>query len=311
MAITKPQYTQISNEFIDKYMNKLSKEAVCVFIAISRKTIGWHKETDCISQSQLLKMTPIKSINGLKKAIKELRDCDLIIVEQLGTGKATKTIYEINMSQGNISQDDIKNIANMSYHDIKKGVNVSCHDTTKESNIKKINKERPNHIFVKYKKKKPIHEQLCIEYQKIHFEKLLVPCVVKEKHYIIAKKISDSVNTEKERQDLLNRLIKIIPDFFEKKYWFNTKDKKNSEIDRSSLNIGVFLAHCLEILADSKTEQEEQKKRVCPVCGKAFDYYISSQTDKCNECFKKEIEEDREKYGIPDLKEMFTKINKK
>ena len=46
-------YTQIANEFLDQ-MHKYTGETVKVFLAISRKTIGWHKLSDRISYSQLL-----------------------------------------------------------------------------------------------------------------------------------------------------------------------------------------------------------------------------------------------------------------
>lgn len=139
MGLQKPTYTQIPNDFIDKYMCEISKEAALIFIAICRKTIGWHKDTDIISQSQLLKITPIKSVNGLKKAIKELLDKDLIVVEQSGTGKNTKTVYEIKFqSDDNISCHDTIDMVNVSSHDTKSKTNVSYHDTTKESiNINK------------------------------------------------------------------------------------------------------------------------------------------------------------------------------
>ena len=49
-------YTQISNEFIDMLSN-FSGASVKIFLAISRKTIGWHKISDRISYSQLEKMS--------------------------------------------------------------------------------------------------------------------------------------------------------------------------------------------------------------------------------------------------------------
>lgn len=63
-------FTQISNIFIDN-MNKYSGSAVKIFLAINRKTIGWHKFKDRISQSQLKKITGL-SKNSIKKGIKEL-----------------------------------------------------------------------------------------------------------------------------------------------------------------------------------------------------------------------------------------------
>ena len=97
MGIDRPNYTQIPNIFIDKWMRILSKEAVIILFAICRKTIGAQRGTSKISQSKLLEITPIKSVNGVKKAITELIGYKLIIVNQTGKGKNTKTIFKINM----------------------------------------------------------------------------------------------------------------------------------------------------------------------------------------------------------------------
>ena len=66
----KPNYTQISNEFIEN-MNMYSGAEVKIFLAISRKTIGWHKESDRISYSQLRSMTGL-SVRRLKDPINKL-----------------------------------------------------------------------------------------------------------------------------------------------------------------------------------------------------------------------------------------------
>ena len=80
MALQKISHTQVSNEFIDNWMAKLNPSAVKVFLAITRKTTGWHKETDAISLSE---MTGI-SRPGLLKALKELEEHGLISGEREG-----------------------------------------------------------------------------------------------------------------------------------------------------------------------------------------------------------------------------------
>jgi len=91
-------HTQISNDFIDKYMRRVSGAATQVFLVISRKTIGWHKETDNISFSQICEMTGL-SKNTAIKAVKELEDLNLVIVER-STSNGIKNIntYSINYS---------------------------------------------------------------------------------------------------------------------------------------------------------------------------------------------------------------------
>ena len=72
-----PNHTQIPNELIDKWMRELSHAQFKVMIAICRKTIGWHKETDSISVSQIAEMTGVTKKTAIV-AIKELERLRLI-----------------------------------------------------------------------------------------------------------------------------------------------------------------------------------------------------------------------------------------
>lgn len=83
-----PNHTQVPNEFIDKYMFDLSGAAVKVFFAICRKTIGWHKECDSISCSQLSLATGLSRVS-CSRAIKELEEAGHILVER-GAGKINR-----------------------------------------------------------------------------------------------------------------------------------------------------------------------------------------------------------------------------
>lgn len=49
----KPNHTQTPNEILDKYLPILKGSELKVLLIICRQTIGWHKETDRISISQL------------------------------------------------------------------------------------------------------------------------------------------------------------------------------------------------------------------------------------------------------------------
>ena len=116
--MTAPNYTQISNEFLSQ-MSKYKPFVTLVFLAISRKTIGWHKLSDRISQSQLIEMTGLCK-NTIKKGIKILTNDKWItqIVTKIGY------FYDLNMEEG-------------SRHDPV----VSRHDPTKETIFKKIKEE--------------------------------------------------------------------------------------------------------------------------------------------------------------------------
>lgn len=91
MAIGKLNHTQISNDFIDQYMDRLSGSATKVFLAISRKTIGWHKDLDYISLTQLEEITGL-SRHTVINATEELIKCELI----KKTKSKNTNIYEIN-----------------------------------------------------------------------------------------------------------------------------------------------------------------------------------------------------------------------
>ena len=139
--LNKINHTQVSNDFIDNWMKKLSAPAAKVFLAISRKTIGWHKDVDVISQGQLVELCGL-SINTIKIALKELKQYKLITVKRTGAGKGIKTYFEINyISNPNISNTDILDADFVSGIDTLDLGIVSRIDTTKESNINKEYKD--------------------------------------------------------------------------------------------------------------------------------------------------------------------------
>lgn len=86
-------YTQVSNEFISQ-MHKFDGAEVKVFLAITRKTIGWHKTSDRISYSQLELLTGL-SVTSIKKAIKVLILSNWII--QINTEKGY--VYDLNIEE--------------------------------------------------------------------------------------------------------------------------------------------------------------------------------------------------------------------
>ncbi len=213
----KINHTQISNEFLDNHMAELSGEAVKIFLAIARKTIGWHKETDRISYSQLQEKTGL-SINGLKKAIKELIEKGIICQERKGSGRNTSTFYEINynISQQNISQCDISQHDtikddNVSQHDTLKPINVSPCDTTKE--IYKKNNIKKSSSSKKLDEGNNELKQLFIKtfydnYLKLHNKKFI----------FTKKEIGNILNIIKYVKNK-DELIKIINNAFSDQFW--------------------------------------------------------------------------------------------
>ncbi len=92
--ITSNNHTQMPNEIIDVYMKQLSDKAFKVLSVICRKTIGWHKETDSISASQIVNISGL-SRSSVLRSIKELEDLKLIIVDRDAVNYSTNK-YTIN-----------------------------------------------------------------------------------------------------------------------------------------------------------------------------------------------------------------------
>lgn len=132
-----PNHTQIPNDVLDN-MGHFEGAELKIFLAICRKTIGWHKLTDRISYSQIKKMTGL-SINGIRKAMDKLINKKFINQVQINNG----FVYEINfgtpdstMQLSDIAQNDIAlSDKTMQLSDTKKRKTVPLSNTTKD-NIK-------------------------------------------------------------------------------------------------------------------------------------------------------------------------------
>lgn len=95
MSISKLNHTQVSNDFLDNYLHKISSKATKIFLVISRKTIGWHKQSDRITLTQIIKISGL-TINTVKSGIQELDKLDMITIDKSGYGKGQQVFYGIN-----------------------------------------------------------------------------------------------------------------------------------------------------------------------------------------------------------------------
>lgn len=283
MALPKPGFTQISNEYIDKYMPEVSKEATNVFIAICRKTIGWHKETDRISYSQLLSMTNIKSINGLKKAIKELKEKDVIKIEKTGIGRGIKTFYEINfisqddMSFDDISQDDTIEPINMSCHDIKKHIIVSSHDTTKENNI---NKELKKYIREFFQKESPEFFKTKKDFQR-------EGVAIKR----LAADISSRFKEESEQKAFFNKAAKAFKDICDNGIGDKKFMKGTAYIPSKMFSQGIWVEVIKAMNGKNNKPDYSSYNKKCKICGNSYSW--AAKPGICADCYRKECEEER------------------
>ena len=90
-----PNHTQIPNIIIDQHMAELSHAQFKVLMAICRKTIGWHKQSDYISISQIVELAGVsnKTVVG---AIKQLENKGFIVTQKTNRSTTLITInYEV------------------------------------------------------------------------------------------------------------------------------------------------------------------------------------------------------------------------
>lgn len=85
-------YFIFPNAFVDRYLAQLSGPAVACYLAIARKTHGWHKDADSISISQLERLTGLEE-RAIWRALKMLCELELIAAYP---HPGRPTTYEIN-----------------------------------------------------------------------------------------------------------------------------------------------------------------------------------------------------------------------
>jgi phage replication O-like protein O len=132
-----PNHTQIPNAIIDGLMSKLSHAQFKVLIAICRKTLGWHKQSDYISISQIMNLTSVSN-KTVVRTIRELEDMKLITTKKTNRKPTHITInYKVTSV---VSTQDVKPTSVVSTQDEPKTSVLSTH-------TKEILKEN---IYTKY-----------------------------------------------------------------------------------------------------------------------------------------------------------------
>lgn len=96
-----PNYTPVPNVIIRQLMKELTGLELKIVLAILTQTIGWHKQTDVISLTQLEELTGSQR-NKILVAVEKLIEKNIIIKNVFGPAGAQKTSYEIKFS--NISE---------------------------------------------------------------------------------------------------------------------------------------------------------------------------------------------------------------
>ena len=90
----KPNHTQVPNDFFDEVMCTLNGTETKVYLAICRKTLGWHKEKDAIAKSQIIEMTG-SSENAVVEAIHRLEKMKLVQIDRSTGGRGKGNCYTL------------------------------------------------------------------------------------------------------------------------------------------------------------------------------------------------------------------------
>jgi len=73
-----PNSTQLPNVVVDELMSNMTGNQLKVYLVIIRKTVGWHKEDDAISISQICKLTGLADDRTVKRILRYLHSKGLI-----------------------------------------------------------------------------------------------------------------------------------------------------------------------------------------------------------------------------------------
>ncbi len=102
--IFQPNTCQVPNVIFDYWMSRLNESQFKVLLAITRKTLGWHKIKDDISNSQIQKLTGLKETT-VRDAANYLVRLGLVIMNynKLDNGCSLPNTYTINIYEVNQS----------------------------------------------------------------------------------------------------------------------------------------------------------------------------------------------------------------
>jgi len=130
-------HTQVSNDFIDKFMSQVSGSATKVFLTISRNTIGWHKDTDSISISQIQAKTGLSN-RCVIDAVRELEKIGIIIVEKKFITRYTLNYEKLECEESSQSENNLCEESSRIQNKIVKKVHKNSEESSHTKDIIKI-----------------------------------------------------------------------------------------------------------------------------------------------------------------------------
>ena len=217
ISLTKKDFTftAIPNKIIDDLQPDLTASTFKVLVTICRKTIGWHKEEDQISNSQLQKLTGM-SLSSIKRSIKTLIKMELISQARNGKGKGIRTFYRVNINRLNLNLLDLNPL---------EGVNRVKMNPLDAPNRGKINPTKESNIKKEYKEKSNQAKPDIAVIEKEYFE------LYKLKYNDTPKSTYNYPRDRKIIKGLLkhystNEMIRFLQEFFNDTGWYQTRGHK-------------------------------------------------------------------------------------
>ena len=128
----KINFTMVPNEIIDEHLKDLTGAELKILLAITRKTIGWHKDTDWISNQQMMEITGL-SRPTVTETVNKLINKGLVIKTKDGHLGQERIWYTLNL------EEEGKKATRGGQESYGEGVNKLPHkiNTTKETTQKK------------------------------------------------------------------------------------------------------------------------------------------------------------------------------
>jgi phage replication O-like protein O len=108
MRIVAPTFTQTPNDLFDHWLPLLTEAELKVLLVIMRKTFGWNKQRDFITNSQFVQLTGLSKPSVIA-AIKTLQEKGLVLREIKGKFGNEESYYELIVDDSNNSEG-VKNV---------------------------------------------------------------------------------------------------------------------------------------------------------------------------------------------------------
>src|SRR5699024_7589922 len=141
----KPNHTQIPNIFIDEWIPKLKGSEIQIFLIICRQTIGWHKDTDRISTSQLKEKTGLSN-RCIIDTIRSLEKHGLIETKLENSIKSFEIAYEESSQVTDLPMNKVHKAYEQSSQGAYEQSSHTKETITKETKQKKEESEHSDEV---------------------------------------------------------------------------------------------------------------------------------------------------------------------